>query len=101
MREHVIRFIPITDDDNKIMDICLFLDTDTEVAHKKVTALVVMLEGRVIPCINEIVAYLKSTYDRYNKQSDLFKDKICLLDTTANEVKKHSEQIRELQLKQA
>ena len=43
----------------------------------------------------------KSTYDRYNKQSDLFEDKISLLDTTAQAVKKHSEQIRELQLKQA
>ena len=62
---------------------------------------VVQLESRVIPCINEIVEYQKSTYDRYNKQSDLFEDKISLLDATAQEVKKHSEQIRELQLKQA
>jgi len=59
---------------------------------------VVQLESRVIPCINEIVEYQKSTYDRYNKQSDLFEDKISLLDATAQEVERHSEQIRELQL---
>ncbi len=78
------------------------LKDNVSVLQEDVTKIqVVQLEGRVIPCLNEIVEYQKSTYDRYNIQSDMFEDKISLLDTTVQEVKKHSEQIRELQLKQA
>ena len=99
----------LKEDVSELKDRVSVLEEDVGVLKEDVSGLkddvtriqVVQLEGRVIPCINEIVEYQKSTYDRYNKQSDLFEDKISLLDATAQEVKKHSEQIRELQLKQA
>lgn len=45
MRERVIRSIPIVDEDNKIIDICFFLDTDISNKHKKVKAPVVIMAG--------------------------------------------------------
>ena len=62
---------------------------------------VVQLENYLIPKVEEISAYQKSVFERYRNNADLFEEKIALLDSTAQTVRKHSEQIQELQRKQA
>lgn len=78
------------------------LKDDSEELKARVTKIeVVQLENYLIPKVEEISSYQKTVYERYNNNSERFESKISLLDTTAQTVEKHSEQIHELQLKQA
>jgi chromosome segregation ATPase len=78
------------------------LSVDMEDVKGRLTRIeVVQLENYLIPKVEEIAAYQKSVYERYTKDADRFEEKISLVDSIDATVKKHSEQIQELQLKQA
>ena len=78
------------------------LQTDMEFVKEEVIKVqVVQLENRLIPAVDEIISYQKSTYDRYNRSAALFEEKTGVLDTTVQIVAELSRQVKELQLKQA
>ena len=78
------------------------LNADMKDVKERLTKIeVVQLENYLIPKVEEIAAYQKSLYERYTKDEDRFEEKISLIDSISTTVEKHSEQIRELQLKQA
>ncbi len=78
------------------------LNSDMKEVKERLTKIeVVQLENYLIPKVEEIAAYQKSVYERYTKDADRFEEKISLIDSIDAVVKDHSEQIKELQLKQA
>ena len=78
------------------------LENDMSVLKDKVTKIeVVQLENYLIPKVEEISSYQKNVYERYSSVSNRFEEKIAIIDTMDIVVKKHSEEIKKLQLKQA
>jgi hypothetical protein len=78
------------------------LEDDVEDVKERLTKIeVVQLENHLIPKVEEIASYQKSVYERYTKDANCFEEKISLIDSISKTVEKHSEQIKELQLKQA
>ncbi len=59
------------------------------------------LENYLIPLVNELNEYQKSTYSRYNETADKFENKIIIYDAMSDTVKTHTKQIQELQQNQA
>ena len=78
------------------------LENDMSVLKDKVAKIeVVQLENYLIPKVEEISSYQKNVYERYSSVSNRFEEKIAIIDTMDIVVKKHSEEIKKLQLKQA
>ncbi len=77
------------------------LKEDTSSLKDRVTRLEVIQENKILPALDEIISYQKSTYDRYNRDADRFEEKINEHDAIVKIVAEHSKQIKELQLKQA
>ena len=78
------------------------LKSDMKDVKERLTKIeVVQLENRLIPAVDEIISYQRSTYDRYHRDADRFEEKMGIYDTTVQVVAEHSVQIKELKLKQA
>ena len=96
------RFDRLEEDVNGLKEKVGRLEVDMNEAKQRLTKIeVVQLENYLIPKVEEIATCQKSVYERYTKDADRFEEKISLIDSMNSTVEKHSEQIRELQLKQA
>ncbi len=78
------------------------LEEDMETVKNDIKIIKVdILENNVIPRLEHMEQCYLDASDRYINRSDEFSDNIARLDILEKTVKRHSDQIQELQLKQA